>query len=150
MVWDQLTVNKVLLTSLTAWLLAQLLKMPIEYLLTRKINWGILISTGGMPSSHSALVTSTMLAIGLWHGFDTPVFALALAVAMVVLYDAAGIRRQAGLHAKRINTIINELLAGHPISENQLKEVLGHTPRQVIGGFLLGCTVALVFFYWWK
>jgi len=135
---------RILISGLTAWWLAQFLKVPVGYLLTRRWNWGLWFSPGGMPSSHSALVTSMSFAIGLFSGFNTPIFALSVAVAMVVMYDAAGVRRQAGLHAQRLNLIINQMLTGHPINESQLKEVIGHTPRQVVGGVLLGLAIPIL------
>ncbi len=146
---EQLFSNRVLIAAVIAWLLAGFAKIPIEYLETRKWNWGLLFSSGGMPSQHSALVTSNMLAVGLYSGFNTPMFAVAFTLMMVVLYDAAGVRRQAGLHAEKINLIISEFFSGHPISEDQLKEVLGHTPREVIAGSGLGlvCT-ALIWLVW--
>ncbi len=90
-----------------------------------------------------------MLAIGLYEGFDTPVFALAFAIAMIIIYDAAGVRREAGRHAQKINALIEELLAGHPISEKRLKEVLGHTPPEVIGGIILGVILAVGLWLLW-
>jgi acid phosphatase family membrane protein YuiD len=90
-----------------------------------------------------------MLATGLYAGFNTPVFAVALALAMVVVYDAGGVRRQAGMHAERINLIINELFSGQPISEENLKEVLGHTPIEVIGGVILGLVVSWGIWNFW-
>jgi acid phosphatase family membrane protein YuiD len=137
--------NHALLTGLIAWFLAQVLKPPVEYLRRGKWNWGYLLTTGGMPSSHSALVVGTATGIGLHDGFNSSVFALAVAVTMVVVYDAAGVRRQAGIHAARINVLINELLAGHPISDKQLLEVLGHTPMEVLGGVLLGIIVGILY-----
>jgi acid phosphatase family membrane protein YuiD len=80
----------------------------------------------------------------LYEGFDSPVFALAFAVSMVILYDAAGVRRQAGIHAQRINALIEEFFSGHPISQERLKEVLGHTPREVLAGMGLGIAIAVV------
>lgn len=142
--------NKVLIAGMLAWIIAQSIKVPLEYMHTRKFNWSLLISTGGMPSSHSALVVSTALAIGLFHGFDTPTFALAVAVAMVVTYDASNIRRQAGMHAQKINIIVEELFSGHPISDDQLKEVLGHTPLEVAGGMILGFAVAVLTWFFLK
>jgi len=140
---------RILLSGLFAWWLAQFLKVPFEYMITRHWNWALWFSTGGMPSSHSALVTGMATAIGLWAGFDTPSFAVALALAMIVVYDAAGVRRQAGMHAQRLNHMINELFSGQPISEMRLKEVLGHTPRQVLGGVLLGIIVpSLIYLIW--
>ncbi len=149
MIWAQLVSNRILVAMLISWILAQFFKVPIQYLLHRKINWGMWLSTGGMPSSHSALVTSTMLAVGLYNGFDTPIFAVALALAMVVVYDSGGVRRQAGMHAERINLIINELFSGQPISEANLKEVLGHTPIEVIGGVVLGLVVSWGVWQFW-
>ena len=99
---------------------------------------------GGMPSSHSASLAATTAAIGLFHGFGTPLFALSFVTFMIISYDAAGIRRQAGYQAARINSIINELLKGHPMSEFQLKEVLGHTPLQVFMGMGLGTFIGFM------
>ena len=138
--------NHVLLTALIAWFIAQILKPQLEYLRNGKWNWGYLLSAGGMPSSHSALMVGATTGIGLHDGFDTSIFALAVAVTMIVVYDAAGVRRQAGIHAHKINILIDELLAGHPISDKQLKEVLGHTPMEVSGGVLLGIVVGVL--YW--
>jgi len=87
-----------------------------------------------MPSSHSALVTSTAAAVGLYYGFNNPVFGVATAIAMIVVYDATGIRRQAGMQAQKINILVEELLKGHPISEEHLREVLGHTRWRQWGG----------------
>ncbi|MEN6570391.1 MAG: divergent PAP2 family protein [Anaerolineaceae bacterium] len=132
------------LTALTlAWLVASVLKVPIYYLINRRWNWALIFGTGGMPSSHSALMSSTTLAIGLFHGFDSPVFALAIAISTVVIYDAAGVRRQAGIHAERINMIIQEFFQGRPVPQQDLKEMLGHTPIEVAGGVILGILCAL-------
>ncbi len=138
MIWETLYPYRILISGLLAWWLAQTFKVPIEYFVTRRWNWALWFSAGGMPSSHTALTTGMMFGVGFFSGFDTPAFAVALAVTMVVVYDAAGVRRQAGIHAERLNLVINELLRGHPVSEKQLKEVLGHTPAQVLAGSLLG------------
>lgn len=143
--FDGLLRNQALISALIAWFIAQILKPPVEYLRHGKWNWGYLVSSGGMPSSHSALMMGATTGIGLHDGFDTSIFALAVAITMVVLYDAAGVRRQAGIHAQKINVLIEELLAGHPISEKQLLEVLGHTPMEVSGGALLGIVVGIVY-----
>jgi uncharacterized protein len=142
--------NKALIVGLSAWALAQVIKIPLDYLRTRRWNWALLLTTGGMPSSHSALMTATTLAIGLYHGLDSPVFALGVVITMIVTYDAAGVRQQAGIHAQRINVIVAELLKGHPINERELREMLGHTPLEVVGGILLGLAVATGQWMIWK
>lgn len=149
LVIKQLIGNPVLFIGLFAWGLAQFLKVPIEYILYHRLNWGLWFSSGGMPSSHSALVTSITLAIGMFYGFDSPIFALAFAVSMIVVYDAAGVRREAGRHAEKINILISEFFSGHPISDKQLKEVIGHTPAQVLAGVVLGVGTALLFYLSW-
>src|SRR5574339_610600 len=142
--------NKALIAGLVAWAVAQLLKMPLDYIRSHHWNWSLLLTTGGMPSSHSALVTATTLAVGLYYGFDNPTFALGVVITMIVTYDAAGVRQQAGIHAQRINVIVAELLQGHPINERDLREVLGHTPLEVVGGILLGLVVATSQWLLWK
>lgn len=141
--------NRVLITMMTAWLLAQVIKIPLDYLYTRRWNWALLLSVGGMPSSHSSLLTSATVAIGLYHGFDNPLFALGVAITMVVTYDAAGVRRQAGIHAQRINILVDEVLRGHMFDQSELREVLGHTPLEVTGGVLFGIVVATVMWLVW-
>lgn len=140
----ELVQNQVLIAALLGWFIAQTLKLPIHYLRYKRWSWALWFSAGGMPSSHSSLITATTLACGLYEGFDSPVFALAFAVSMVILYDAAGVRRQAGIHAQRINALIEEFFSGHPISQERLKEVLGHTPREVLAGMGLGIAIAVV------
>lgn len=142
--------NRVLIIALIAWALAQGLKVPIYYLRTRRWNWALLLTTGGMPSSHSALITATTHAIGLYIGFDSPLFALAVAITMIVTYDAAGVRRQAGMHAKRINMLFDELMTGQPLDEKALREVLGHTPLEVVGGIIWGISVATFLWMIWR
>lgn len=134
--------NKALIAGLAAWGLAQVIKIPLDYFRTRRWNWALLLTTGGMPSSHSSLMTAATLAIGYYYGFDHPTFALGVVITMIVTYDAAGVRQQAGIHAQRINVLFGELLHGHPISEKDLREVIGHTPLEVVGGILLGLVVA--------
>lgn len=141
--------NQVLIAGGIAWALAQGLKLPIEYFRSRRWNWSLLFSVGGMPSSHSAWVASLAHACGLYAGFDSAVFALSVGVAAVVIYDATGIRRQAGKHAEVINTMIEELAAGHPLKQEQLREVLGHTPYEALAGMILGIVVAQIEWLLW-
>jgi acid phosphatase family membrane protein YuiD len=141
--------NKVLIVGLIAWGLAQVIKIPLDYLRTRRWNWALLLTTGGMPSSHSSLMTATTHAVGLYYGFDNPIFALGVAITMIVTYDAAGVRRQAGIHAQRLNVIFDELLKGHTLNQKELREMLGHTPLEVTGGILFGIIVATICWSIW-
>jgi hypothetical protein len=142
--------NHVLIGALLAWSLAQGFKIPIYYLRTRRWNWALLFSVGGMPSSHSALVVAMAHGLGLYSGFDSPLFALGVTFAVVVIYDAAGLRRQAGIHAQKINILVNELLSGHQVSDKDLREVLGHTPFEVLAGILLGLAVSQLLWFVWR
>ena len=142
----ELLQNRVLIAAVAAWVVGQFLKFPLEYILNKRWNWGIMFSSGGLPSSHSALVTAVALSIGFQDGFDTSIFALAVAIGMIVIYDAAGVRRQAGIHAERINEIMKNFIESRHFPEEDLKEMLGHTPFEVITGVLLGVLISLVLF----
>ncbi len=150
MVLSGLLHNHVLIAALIAWGTAQIIKVPIEYFRSRKWNWGLLLTVGGMPSSHSALIVGATNAIGLYYGYAHPMFALGVVVAMIVTYDAAGVRRQAGMHAERINTLFDELLKGHMWDENELREVLGHTPLEVLAGILWSLLVTTLVWLRWR
>lgn len=147
--FEEISRNQVLFAGLISWFFGQFLKVPMEYLINRRINWGLWFSSGGMPSTHSSLMVSVTISTGLNFGFDSAIFAVAFAISMIVVYDATGVRRQAGIHAQKINQIFEELLRGEPIEIEQLKEVLGHTPAQVVGGVILGMIVALTLWYVW-
>jgi acid phosphatase family membrane protein YuiD len=144
--------NPVFIGCILASLLAQIFKLPLEYLRTHKWDWSLLFGTGGMPSSHSAVVTAAAAGVGHYVGFNTPLFAVAFAVATVVVYDATNIRRQAGFHAQQINRIIDEIFAGKakPADEfKELREVLGHSPGEAVGGIILGIAVSWVTWMIW-
>jgi hypothetical protein len=144
--------NPTFIACLVASILAQVLKLPLEYLRTKEWNWSLIFSTGGMPSSHSAVVTAAAACIGHYVGFDTPVFGLAFAVAMVVIYDATNIRRQAGFHAQQINRMVKEIFEGKakPVEEyNELREVLGHSPIEAVGGIILGIIISFLTWQLW-
>ncbi len=142
----ELLQNRVLIAAVAAWVVGQSLKFPLEYILNKRWNWGIMFSSGGLPSSHSALVTAVALSIGFQDGFDTPIFALAVAIAMIIIYDAAGVRRQAGFHAERINEIMKNFIESRRFPEEDLKEMLGHTPFEVITGVMLGVLISWMVF----
>lgn len=139
--------NPVGISTMLSWILAQLIKVPVEYLLYKRWDWALLLNAGGMPSSHSALMTAVATSIGLNVGWDSPMFALALAIAGIVVYDATGVRRQAGLHAERINQIVRELLHLKKLEEDQvsyLREIIGHTPGEAVAGVFFGTLIALM------
>lgn len=138
--------NDILWVSVLASLLAQFLKPFTYWLRGETFSWGHISDTGGMPSSHSALVVAVATGVGLEQGFDSPLFAVAVGVAAIVTYDAAGVRREAGEHARALNEIIASLLKGHPIETIEFKEVLGHSRTEVIGGIIFGAGLILL----WK
>ena len=138
----QILDNAVLAWGLAACGLAQLSKLLIELAVHRRFRPAVLIETGGMPSSHSALVTGTAAAAGWQEGFASPVFALASTVAFVVMYDASGVRRAAGFTAERVNALPDTLWVT-PL-EKPLKERLGHSRLEVLAGSLLGPAIALL------
>ncbi len=139
--------NTVLVAAVLAWFIGQFLKFPLEYLLNKQWNWGVMFSAGGLPSSHSALVTAVTLSIGFQEGFGSALFALSSAMAMIVIYDAAGVRRQAGIHAERINEIMKNFFESGQLPEKELKEMLGHTPFEVVTGIILGVAISLALFW---
>ncbi|MGQ4647434.1 divergent PAP2 family protein [Lyngbya aestuarii] len=135
--------NHVLLVAVIACLVAQLSKLLVELTKNRKFNLRVLVTTGGMPSSHSALVTALAVGVGQTVGWASPEFAIAAIFAVIVMYDAAGVRQAAGKQARILNQIIDELLIqGKEFNEERLKELLGHTPFQVIVGLGLGIAIS--------
>ena len=122
-------------------MLAQFFKVIFNFFSTGKIRFGIIFETGGMPSSHSALITGATSGIGLELGFDNPIFALAIAVSLIVMYDASGVRKSAGIQAAEINKLSRIL---DTKSQAALKETLGHTKFEVIVGSLLGPLITLL------
>ena len=134
--------NAVLAWGLAACGLAQFSKLLFELIVSKRWRPSVLFETGGMPSSHSALVTGTAAGVGLQLGFNDPLFALASTIAFIVMYDASGIRRSAGLTAAKVNQISKDNSLEFS-SENSLKESLGHTKIEVLVGSVIGPIVAL-------
>ena len=132
--------NSVLFWSLFSCVLAQFLKIIFNFFSTGKIRYSIMFETGGMPSSHSALITGATSGIGFELGFDNPIFALAIAVSLIVMYDASGVRKSAGIQAAEINKLSKKI---DPKSQVDLKETLGHTKFEVFVGSLLGPLITL-------
>lgn len=135
--------NRALLAALTGWFLAQSIKIPLYYLVEKKWDWRRFFGSGGMPSSHSAMVVALAITVGVYDGFSTPEFAMAAALAMIVMYDASGVRRETGRQGQVINEILAKVLVdGKPISDSELKELVGHSPLEVAGGALVGILAA--------
>ncbi len=139
---DDLVGNRILQATFIAWALAQTLKVVIDLIRKRRFDLRLLTSEGGMPSSHTATVSALATAIGITEGMASSLFAVASVLAVVVMYDATGVRRSTGIQARILNQIIDELFQGHPISETHLRELLGHTPIQVFAGAALGILVS--------
>ncbi|HEY4387099.1 MAG TPA: divergent PAP2 family protein [Ktedonobacteraceae bacterium] len=141
--------NRVLIASFLAWAIAQISKTVYELIRERRLMLGRLVSSGGMPSSHSALVTALATATGRTLGVNSSEFAITVVLASIVMYDAAGVRRAVSLQARILNQMIDEMFMGHPIAEKRLRELIGHTPVQVLVGGLLGiCVGWLVTMQW--
>lgn len=139
---------EVISAALIATFIAQLLKFIFYYIKNRCVNFKIFASTGGMPSSHSAAVVSTMTSVGLIEGFSSVDFSIALVFGLIVMYDAAGLRRSAGQMAAQLNMLVDAVYEQRPHSfRNKLIELLGHTPLEVTMGALLGIAVSLVIHY---
>ncbi|MCR5032779.1 MAG: divergent PAP2 family protein [Lachnospiraceae bacterium] len=141
--------NQILIVGLISWALAQVIKTAIYAGVNRELNWERLLGDGGMPSAHSATVTSVAISAGFVAGWDSPVFAVAAILAIVVMHDAMGVRRETGKQAQVINSMMltfEELGAPDIPVEVKLKELVGHSPLQVFFGFLLGLAVSLVYF----
>ncbi|HBR00839.1 MAG: divergent PAP2 family protein [Roseofilum sp. Belize BBD 4] len=139
--------NRILIIALIACLSAQAIKLVVDLIKNQKLNIRALVTTGGMPSSHSALVSALATGIGITTGWSSPEFAISTIFAIIVMYDAAGVRQAAGKQARILNQIIDELFQENPeFNEDRLKELLGHTPFQVIMGLLLGVVIAWLAF----
>jgi uncharacterized protein len=136
--------NRVLVAAFVAWAVAQISKTIIDLFQQRKLVLSRLVSSGGMPSSHSALVTGLATATGRIAGVSSATFAIAVVLASIVMYDAAGVRRAVSIQARILNQMIDEAFQGSPMAEKRLRELIGHTPIQVIVGGMLGIGVGLL------
>ena len=137
--------NNVVVTCILAWFIAQLIKVILTLIKDKKIDFRRFVGSGGFPSSHASFVTSLATAVGIIDGFDSTEFAITVVLALVVMYDAAGVRRAAGQQARILNKIVeaweHKDLAQ---TDKRLKELLGHTPKEVFAGAILGIVIALI------
>lgn len=138
--------NGILRAAVASWALAQFLKVVIAFIRLRRLDIGLMLSTGGMPSSHTAFMVAMTTAVGIREGFGTSAFAIAASITVVVMSDAAGVRRAAGKQAKVINTIVENIKNTGVVFDKKLKELLGHTPIEVACGAALGIAVAWVMY----
>lgn len=137
--------ESVLVTSILSWFTAQVLKVILTLIEKRKLDFRRLVGSGGMPSSHAAFVTSLSAAVGLQRGFSSTDFAVCTVFALVVMYDAAGVRRAAGQQARILNKLMEQWeKSDFSDTDKRLKELLGHTPKEVFAGALLGIAIALL------
>ena len=131
--------------AVISWTVAQFIKVLITLWLDKRLDWRRCFGMGGMPSSHTAFVFSLMMAVAFRDGVASSTFAVAFALAAVVIYDAMGVRRETGRQSVVLNQIITEMLVeGKPITEQQLKELVGHSPLEVLGGLIVGIVVTLL------
>jgi len=133
-----------LLAPIIAWAIAQIAKVTLTSVRQRRLNLRVLAETGGMPSSHSAIVAGLTTAVGKYAGVTSPEFAIALIFSFVVMYDAAGVRRAAGRQAEILNRLVEDLVHMRGVQEQRLRELLGHTPTEVLVGALIGIGVGLI------
>ncbi|MBR5151922.1 MAG: divergent PAP2 family protein [Clostridia bacterium] len=142
---EQFLNNTVFFVVLFAWIFSCVLKGFLVWIRDKKLDMTRFMGSGGMPSSHSTLVTCLATCVGIKDGFDNPMFVVCCAFALVVMYDASGVRRAAGQQAKTINMIVDVLSEKDPMEkQNRLKELLGHTPLEVFAGATLGILIAVL------
>ena len=139
----EFTQNGIFWTAAAAWLIAQTMKVALGVIREKKFNFRWFLGTGGMPSSHAASVSSLATSVGIVYGFDSALFAISLVFALVVMFDAQGVRRSTGQQATILNKMMDDIYWKGQIEEKRLEELVGHTPVQVLAGFLFGVVCAL-------
>ena len=145
--FNEILSNNVLWTAVIAWFVAQVLKIIFVFIEERRLNLKRFIGSGGMPSSHSSFAVSLATSVGFVEGFGSVDFAICFCFALIVMYDAAGVRRSAGQQAKVLNKIVDEWEEGNfKDTDKELKELLGHTPVEVCAGALLGLLISIIRF----
>ena len=145
-VFEQIINNKIIQTAALSWLVAQIIKIIIDCIKNKTINPTLIVSSGGMPSSHSSFVTSLACANGFTEGFGSTLFAITFVFAMVVMYDASGVRRAAGKQAEVLNIFIANFEKHGIKIDSKLKELLGHSPVEVFAGAILGIVISVIMF----
>ncbi|MCM8782842.1 MAG: divergent PAP2 family protein [Candidatus Omnitrophica bacterium] len=136
--------NRVLVTTFLSWVIAQLIKVTIGVIREKRFDFRWLLGTGGMPSAHASGASALATSIGLEVGWDSVYFALAASFAIVVMFDAQGVRRAAGKQARILNKILDDIYWQGKFKEDRLRELIGHTPVEVLIGMLLGVGIAFL------
>ncbi len=135
----------ILAAAATAWFIAQAIKMILSFVENKRIDWSLATASGGMPSSHTAFVIAATTMIAKIEGVESSIFALAVVLSIVVMYDAMNVRRAVGHMGQTLNQIIDKINKAGKLDVDNVKEILGHSPLQVFAGFVLGFVVGLVF-----
>ncbi|MCL2591872.1 MAG: divergent PAP2 family protein [Defluviitaleaceae bacterium] len=143
--FSEISKNTIFLSAVTSWLIAQIIKIIIELFRTKKFKLSLILSSGGMPSSHTSFIIALAVSVGFQEGFDSVLFAIAGAISLVVMYDAQGVRRAAGKQAAIINTMLENIENTGIKVDKKLKELLGHSPIEVVFGAILGIIIASLF-----
>lgn len=140
----KIIVNPTFWCGLCGWLVAQLTKMLCILVNMKKLDFKCLVKTGGMPSAHSSLICSVATSVGIRYGFDSGIFGLSMAVAILVMFDASTVRRSADIQANILDEMIVEIFKERRFSEKKIFELLGHTPIEVLMGMIIGILVAII------
>jgi hypothetical protein len=143
-IFPQIFKNRILMTTLLAWITAQLFKVTMGVIKNKRFDFRWFVGSGGMPSSHAAGAAALASSIGLEMGFSSVYFALAVAFAIVVMFDAQGVRRATGKQAQVLNKVMDDIYWQGRIQEDRLRELIGHTPFEVLVGMLWGIIVAFL------
>ncbi len=143
-IFRELKLNHLFLVTITAWCFAQILKVIFGVIRTRKFDFRWFIGTGGMPSAHAAGASALAITAGFDYGFNSGIFALAIVFAMVTMFDAQGVRRSTGSQARILNRVMEDIYWKGKIQEARLKELIGHTPIEVIMGSIIGILIAII------
>lgn len=144
--WLEIFSNNILWATLSSWFIAQTIKIILNIVKKKKFDFFWLLTTGGMPSAHASSVATLATSVGLKAGFSSPLFALSVIFALIAMFDAQTWRRSVGIQARILNNIMEDVYAGRKVKEERLRELIGHTPIEVLIGAIMGILVAFIFY----
>jgi hypothetical protein len=139
--------NHIFWVTVTAWIIAQTIKVVLGVIREKRFNFRWFIGTGGMPSSHAAGVSSLATSIGIIYGFNSPIFAITMVFTLIVLFDAQGVRRSTGRQAEILNKMLEDIYWKKKLDNEKLREFIGHTPVEVFAGIILGVLTSILHYY---